>query len=406
LNIREPFSETDLCVKCGLCLPHCPTYAKTLDENESPRGRLSLIQGWAAGRLEASPKLLRHLDNCLLCRACEAACPANVPYEALVDRFRGEMGERGKPIPVRLKSAALRNILQNPGASRLMAAARSPLRNSGLLRLLGMAEVEAGLPAPGVPAAWQGFHPAAGRETARVGLFLGCTAELADAETVSAAIRLLNRLGVAVSVPEQSCCGAMARHAGDAAAAARLQARNRAAFDLSGLDALVVLASGCGATLKGYSLNDGSSENGNFAGKVNDISQFLTECSWPANVTLAPLAARVIVHAPCSLKNALRAERHPLDLLRRIPCLEVQHLDNEVRCCGAAGSYMLEHPEMAACLREDVLQRVAAGAPDYLATSNVGCALHLRAGLRQRGLGNVRVLHPVVLLEQQLTPSE
>lgn len=399
MNIREQFSDTDLCVKCGLCLPHCPTYAKTLDENESPRGRLSLIQGWAAGRLEATPKLLRHLDNCLLCRACEAACPANVPYEALVDRFRGETGGRGKPAFVRFKSAVLRNILQDPKVSRLATAARSPLRKGGLLRMLGLAELEAGLPAPRSHADWHGLHPAEGRETARVGLFLGCTAELADGETVSATIRLLNRLGVAVSVPErQVCCGAMALHAGDGAAAARLQAQNRAAFDLAGLDAVITLASGCGATLKDYGFNGTSSESG--AGKVKDISQFLAECPWPANAGFIPLHARATVHAPCSLKHVLRAERHPADLLRRIPGLEVQSLGSETRCCGAAGSYMLEHPEMAVPLREDVLEKI--GTPDYLATSNVGCALHLRAGLKMRGLGHVRVLHPVVLLEQQL----
>ena len=85
--MTTPFSDTDLCVKCGLCLPHCPTYGKTLDENESPRGRLSLIQAWAEGRLEATPKLLGHVDNCLLCRSCESACPANVPYGRLVDDF-------------------------------------------------------------------------------------------------------------------------------------------------------------------------------------------------------------------------------------------------------------------------------------------------------------------------------
>ena len=65
---RDPelAATTDVCVKCGLCLPHCPTYLKTSDENESPRGRLSLIQGWAQGALELSSKLTDHVDQCLL----------------------------------------------------------------------------------------------------------------------------------------------------------------------------------------------------------------------------------------------------------------------------------------------------------------------------------------------------
>ncbi|MCI0653833.1 MAG: 4Fe-4S dicluster domain-containing protein, partial [Methylococcaceae bacterium] len=81
-------------MKCGLCVPHCPTYRKTLDENESPRGRISLIQAWSTGGLEDTPSLRRHLDNCLLCRTCENLCPAQVPYSRLLDNFRSVAGKR------------------------------------------------------------------------------------------------------------------------------------------------------------------------------------------------------------------------------------------------------------------------------------------------------------------------
>lgn len=409
MNRPDLLADTDLCVKCGLCLPHCPTYLKTQDENESPRGRLSLIQGWAKGALAATPELARHVDGCLLCRACESACPAYVPYSNIVDRFRAEVGEMGKPLAARLKSAAVRKLLVGGAVRRraealLAAPAGTTARRwlgSAALKPMGLDALTAGLPAQSSAAQWTGTHPAEGGPArAQVDVFLGCTANLFDAETVAAAIRVLNRLGVEARVPErQGCCGALHAHAGDAATASELMGRNLAAFD--GAAPVVGFASGCGAMLRDY-LAAGTEAAAQFAARFRDISQFLAELPWPDGLELKPLRAKVCVHAPCSLKNALRAERYPLALLRRIPELNPVALPAQARCCGAAGSYLLEHPGMAQELRDDVLEQVLALQPECLVTSNPGCAMHLRAGLKQRGRGDIEVLHPVALLARQL----
>ena len=396
--MTNTFSDTELCVKCGLCLPHCPTYGKTLDENESPRGRLSLIQAWAEGRLEATPKLIGHVDNCLLCRSCESACPANVPYGRLVDDFRVATADKAlKPLANRVKSAAVTYTLQSPRLQRWSGPLRGMLTKTGLMQAAGLAELAAGLPEPFQHRQWQGLHPAFGQETARVALFLGCTAELADAETVTAAIRLLTRLGVSVTVPpDQACCGAMALHAGDGAGFARMRQRNLEVFDAGGVAAILSLASGCGAVLKEYP------DNPVLADKIMDISSFLSAHPWPGHLRLESLSAKVLVHSPCSLKNVLKSEHAPTTLLRRIPGLQVESLSKTVSCCGAAGTYLLDHPDMAHSLREDLLDKISVCSPDYVATSNVGCAMHLRAGLKQRGMDRIQVLHPLVLLEKQL----
>jgi glycolate oxidase iron-sulfur subunit len=409
LNRSQRFSDTDLCVKCGLCLPHCPTYNKTLDENESPRGRIALIQGWAQGSLAATPELVSHIDNCLLCRSCEAVCPAYVPYGSLVDRFRGETGEVEKTTSARIKSAGIKIALTNKRASRWVERlveksgreSKGLLQKTGLLKALGLSEFDAGLPDISTSVRWNDFYPAQGQnERGRVALFLGCTANLLDAETVSSALLVLNRLGIGVRVPDtQACCGALHHHSGDQASARKLMDRNLAAFNLSDADTVITIASGCGAMLRDYRQLEATAD---LAKRVKDISQLLAELSWPDNIEFKPLAAKVCVHTPCTLKNVLRAERHGADLLHRIPSLDVASLPNSQRCCGAAGSYMLEHPEMAKDLRDDVLESVTAIKPDFLATSNPGCAVHLRAGFKQRGLGHIEVLHPVTLLARQL----
>jgi glycolate oxidase iron-sulfur subunit len=83
---RALLHDADACVKCGACLPVCPTYAHTQHEADSPRGRIGLVQGLLAGRLPADAVLAAHLDGCLQCRFCESVCPAQV---AIVRVIRG-----------------------------------------------------------------------------------------------------------------------------------------------------------------------------------------------------------------------------------------------------------------------------------------------------------------------------
>ena len=403
-------AQTDICVKCGLCLPHCPTYLKTQDENESPRGRLSLIQGWARDELTASPKLTRHVDNCLLCRACESVCPAYVPYGQIVDRFRSATHEqpRSQPLSLRLKKSAMRGVLTGrtlaPLAGRLLSGSLAGATKS-LAGLTGAGNLTDGLPPSSArPLPTPGSYPSGlAAEKGVVSLFQGCTADLADRDTVHAAIRLMNGLGFRVDIPErQTCCGALHQHAGETASAAERIRQNLQAFENPKSQAIVSFASGCGVMLREYDQTAPSEASSRFSERFRDISQFLAEQEWPGDLQLEPLPRTVCLHSPCSLKNVLRADRHAATLLKYIPDLKVVTLPAETRCCGAAGSYMVDHPDMAATLRDDVLDRIAEIQPTSLLTSNPGCAMHLRAGLKRRGLAHIEVLHPVALLARQL----
>src|SRR5690349_23738306 len=84
----------DQCVMCGLCLPHCPTYRISLDEAESPRGRIALARWIASGRLAPDRAALRHLDQCLACLSCEKVCPSEVRYGEIITRTRAMLARR------------------------------------------------------------------------------------------------------------------------------------------------------------------------------------------------------------------------------------------------------------------------------------------------------------------------
>jgi glycolate oxidase iron-sulfur subunit len=384
--------EADRCVKCGLCLPACPTYRLAGVETESPRGRIALIQGLLQGWLAPGAGLEGHLDNCLGCRACEGACPSGVRYGALIDGARVRLS--------RPRSLSRRLVLALASRPRWFGAAAAVARGLGLRRL--------GQHLPGAAGRWLRLvppHPGPvpgslstdpqGASRGRVGLFLGCVAREADVAVHRAAARLLAALGYTVVCPDdQACCGAMHRHAGLAEAAASLASRNHRAFGDEGLEAVLFSATGCGAVLH---------EDGWWGGEgggppAQDLLAFLAAADWSG---LAPrrMPLRVAVHLPCSARDAGLTARDVTALLTPIPGLETVPLDPGLGCCGAAGAYLLHHAAMADALRSGLLDAVAASGADVLVTANTGCAMHLRAGLAERGLA-VRVAHPVELLAE------
>ncbi|MGZ8158619.1 MAG: (Fe-S)-binding protein [Methylobacter sp.] len=394
-------ADADLCVKCGLCLPHCPTYTKTQNENESPRGRIALIQAWAGHHLETSKKLVEHIDNCLLCRSCERACPAVVPYGRLINNFREQIkGERDATLSVSL----LKRVSHNKTAERLAQSGLKFYQTTSLQKtarllklpgLFGLDKIDRLLPDYHEPKPLAPHYPATAEVKGNVGLFIGCMGSLLDHETVDAAIKVLTAAGFNVSIPEQqTCCGALDLHDGDNETSEQLAATNCNAFADKSLDAIVTIASGCGSQIKEY-------RQAELAGKVVDISQFLIKSGCNLSGQLRPLTAPVCLHTPCSLKNVMREEQGAAKLLQQIPDIKMTPLPAAIQCCGSAGSYMLDHPQMAQALLNDLLNAALENKPAYLVSSNIGCALHISAGLRERG-GALEVLHPIVLIARQL----
>ncbi len=398
--MNELLKDADICVKCGLCLPSCPTYNKTQNENESPRGRIALIQAWAGGHLEDSNAVRTHIDNCLLCRECERVCPAVVPYSRLIDNFRGQFYEENQPS---LAFSILKKVAQDKTAQQLTQSSLKLYQGTGLQKiaralklpkLFHLDKMERLLTHYAKAEPLADYYLTTIDCKGTVGLFVGCMGSLLDNETVHAAIQVLIAAGFNVSIPTaQSCCGALALHSGDNVTAKRLANINSQAFATQDLTAIVTIASGCGSQLQEYS-------NTEFANKIMDISQFLMQSDVNLSEQLKPLAATVCLHTPCSLKNVMRAEKGAEQLLQQIPDLTINKLPKTIVCCGSAGSYMLEHSEMAETLLADVLNAAMSTQAQYLVSSNIGCALHIAAGLQERGI-EMEVLHPVVLIARQ-----
>ncbi|MCW8908788.1 MAG: (Fe-S)-binding protein [Sedimenticola sp.] len=385
MNDSHLLREADRCVKCGICLPHCPTYKLTLDEGDSPRGRIALIQGLVEGTLQ-SRRGEAHIDRCLGCLACQKACPSQVNYATLLDGYRAT-----RPIPGRIR--LMLHLISRLPYKWWAGAALRAYRLGGirlLARRIGGASfrrIDDLMPPQSRPQSWRRTNRPISSSQGRVALFTGCVGRITDRPALEAAIALLKHLNYEVAIPDdQGCCGAMHQHGGAPERAAEMAEQNRQAFQDRDYDAVIYLASGCGAQL----VNKISGI------PVLEISQFLNRCHWPENISLGELDYSVALHTPCSQKHQLQLDDAPHEMLARIPGIQLHRLD-EIDCCGAAGSYLLLQPEMSDRLQSRALAHLYSGHADILATSNTGCALQLAAGIRKSGR-KIRVMHPVELI--------
>lgn len=427
--------ESNRCVSCGLCLPHCPTYRLLQSEADSPRGRIAMINGVVTNRIPLNEKFIQHLDRCLTCRACESVCPNNVAYGRLVDEARSiirasaaasrKSGQYPGKHQSRLFPALLTNWITQPARLERLRGLLYLLQKSGTIRLFRKFNVWksslAGkilmqLPPVVFPYAapqknrhfsptWQSFYPATGKEKSKVGLFLGCIARLSDAETLNAAIFVLTRLGYSVCIPtEQTCCGALYQHAGEPEKAKQLMQRNMRAFSGLGVQAIITTASGCSVQLKEFSTDCITTDAYN-AGpgmvQVIDISKFLMGVADWDTIMIKPLAKTIAVHDPCSLRHVLHDQIHPYRLLAHIPDAQVVLLTDNDQCCGAAGTYFIEQPALADKLLDGKIKALDQSGAQLLVTSNVGCSMHIASRLRAMDSG-IEVLHPVTLLARQM----
>lgn len=392
----------ETCVHCGFCLAACPTYQELGQEMDSPRGRILLMKEVLEGKLEwtaAQP----HVDRCLGCLACEPACPSGVPYRDLISPFRALARENfQRPAGQKFARCLSSQTVPYPSRFRLAAATGkfakvlAPLLPAALKPMLEL------LPATLPPKqSWPEVTPAKGERRARVALLIGCAQQVLEPDINTATIEVLARNGVEVLVPRaQGCCGGLAWHTGDLAAARDFARRNLDAFPAD-VDAVLTNAAGCGSAMHEYHLvlrgtpDEARAEP--FRHRVMDVSVFLMKLGLRDQPSGSATPLKVAYHDACHLANAQGVRREPRQLLRAIPGVELLELSNAHLCCGSAGSYNMDQPAIAASLGEQKARSVIATGASVVASGNIGCLTQLRLHLARLG-SPIRIRHTLQVL--------
>ncbi|HYZ86212.1 MAG TPA: (Fe-S)-binding protein [Bryobacteraceae bacterium] len=410
--------DLDRCVHCGLCLNACPTYRELGVEMDSPRGRIYQMVQIATGEAQMNPSYLEHIDLCLACRACETACPSGVQYGRLVEAARAEI-EAAVPRPWHqrmLRSFVFERLL--PSRFLLETAARGLwlyqnsglqklVRATGLLNLFGkLGQTEKLAPRAELPSFFESYgktFPAEGKQRYRVAMLGGCIANVCFARLNEATVRVLQKNGCEVVVPEgQTCCGALHVHAGLREPARKLARQNIDVLLAGNYDAIITNAGGCGSTLKEYDelLEHDvaySKKAHDFVTKLKDVNEFLA--SIELNREMRDLPWTITYQDSCHLAHGQKIKAAPRKLLRQVPGLKLREMPNSDICCGSAGIYNVVHNDMAMAVLEHKIHNVNLVNPDVIVTANPGCMLQLEAGAKVYGQGQ-RVLHVVQVLDE------
>ena len=377
------------CVHCGFCLAACPTYQELGQEADSPRGRIVIMKEVLEGTLtvaDAEP----HVDACLGCLACEPACPSGVPSRDLISSFRATTHpQRKRGMGEKLRRKLVSATIPHPGRFQLaamsgrLAKPLAPFLPKSLRPMLELIPNESLPPLVVYPPV---ISPEDGiKKRARVALVLGCAQQVLDPDINDATVEVLTRNGVEVVIPKtQGCCGALSWHVGDLPAAQKFAINNLSAFPAD-IDAVITNAAGCGSGIHEYPLilkgTSAEAAAQAFAERTCDISVFLSRLGDLAPFPDSGQTHRIAYHDACHLANAQGVTAEPRDLLKKIPGVELVEIPDGGTCCGSAGTYNIDQPDIAKSLGQAKARAIESVTPDLIATGNIGCLTQLKTHL-------------------------
>ncbi len=412
------YDKTFDCVQCGYCLPACPTYETMEKETHSPRGRINLVKMVAEGK--ASVDDLRDpIEKCLGCMACTTVCPTDVQYGQILEGAKEviENNEVKSSVQKRTEDFLFGVFFPSKGWMNTLGNFTWFYQKSGLqsfanltsvskmapLHLGHFEQIIPKQPSPRKRAKRTKRYLPKQKASAKVAFFTGCVMDSVFFETNQNTIDLMVRSGLEIVIPEQqTCCGALHAHAGKVQDSVELAKRNIRAFEEEEIDYIVNNAGGCGARLVEYHhlFEEGTKwreRAEEFVSRVKDISQILVGVE---GLHFTNPVEKTITYQPsCHMSNVQGVKSPPLELLKKVPGLELKELERPGFCCGSAGIYNIINYEESMEILDVKMKDVCSVQPESVVTTNPGCLLQMKLGIEREGQSeSMEAVHLVDLL--------
>ncbi|MGE5397506.1 MAG: (Fe-S)-binding protein [Chitinophagales bacterium] len=394
-KVQEYNDQIAKCSYCSYCQAICPVFLEDKVESVLPRNRIQVIQCSLIDKsMPLTSRALEIIDRCLLCTNCTQGCSSQVPIDEIVVAARAALNEQKGSLSG-MKNAVIGKMLKQRGLTGLIGKAGSIAQKVGIA-------VKDMPPLAGktFDKLCTGTIQAEGQVRGRVAYFVGCGTNFMFPDTGMAVVNVLTRNGIEVVIPEgQVCCGIPSMAEGDIKSASEMVKTNVRIFSGLEVDAIVTDCTSCGMMFKEKFArmlpeDDPLQEDiTHMTSRVWEVTDYLNNIGLYTGPD--KMECTFTYHVPCHRAWSPTVRHAPRQLLQQIPGAQYVELDYPERCCGAAGSFYMDHREISEAIRSRRVKDIEDSKADLVVTQCPVCRFYIKAGLKNK---NTEVIHPVIML--------
>ncbi|WP_024790623.1 MULTISPECIES: (Fe-S)-binding protein [unclassified Lebetimonas] len=421
------FSEfSDMCIKCGKCIPGCTIHGINPDEATSPRGFLDLLKGVEEREIELDKNAKDIFESCFLCNQCVEICPNSIPTDFMIENIRAEIAEK---FGIAWFKRAFFYLLKNRWAYDLVSrlgfyfqtcgfkieqeknAMRSrfsiPLLHKG--RLLPYFKKKPFLKK--YPERIKAQNP-----QKKVAIFIGCMANYNYTEVGDALIKVLKFLNVDIFIPKkQLCCGAPAYFTGDFKTVKELVEYNITYFEtfIDEVDAIIVPEATCTAMLKKdyeefitYHMPEWLERHKKIKSKIFGTTEWFYKYT-DLKERLAKLPKekeKITYHDACHFGKVFNIRKEPRALISQN--YQINEMENPDMCCGFGGitiqSEKFHLARKEGLKKAEMIKKVDA---EIVSAECSACRMQITEHLDKVG-DNKKFMHPIELIAKSIENGE